>query len=422
MLINRYKAVFIFLLVALFLGYEMGIQVSPGVMTEELRRDLHLSALSLGIMSGFYFYTYTFMQIPAGLLFDRFNVRTVVVIPLIICAIGAYLFSLTHSVVGGSAARLLMGAGSAFAFISVLVVASDVFPEKYFGLLAGLAQMLAAFGAVSGELPLVPLIHHLGWRNAMALLAGVGLVLALLIWVFVRYRVNRIDDNQQSNTQSILSSLRRVCGNRQTWYVAIYACLLWAPMAGFASLWGVPYLVSNFHLTHEQAATVCSMMWFGIAAGSPLIGWWSDTIGNRRLPLTCAALVGLIAFSIVLLDHHLSTIVLGTLIFFTGAACSGQALSFALVKENNPKDTVAAAIGFNNMAVVIAGAIFQPLIGKLIQSHWNGLMINGIQEYSAGDYRLGLLLLPLCFGLGLVMVSFFIKERQQEATVSSQAA
>src|SRR3989344_2192116 len=118
------KSYIVFTLVALFLFYEMGVQVSPSVMTHELMSALKIDAVGLGLMSGFYFYTYSAMQVPAGLLMDRFGVRQIVCTALLVCAAGAVLFGWSHTLFQASLARLLMGFGSAFAFISVLAVAS----------------------------------------------------------------------------------------------------------------------------------------------------------------------------------------------------------------------------------------------------------------------------------------------------------
>ena len=160
MQISLQKAIFLYMLTALFLCFEMGLQVSPSVMTDHLIDSLQISVAGLGFMSGFYFYTYTLMQIPAGLLFDRFQVRWVIVVPLLVCASGALVFSYATGIGSGSLGRLLMGMGSAFAFIAVLVVAGDLFEGKYFALLAGITQMLAAFGALLGEAPLLPAVSY----------------------------------------------------------------------------------------------------------------------------------------------------------------------------------------------------------------------------------------------------------------------
>jgi MFS family permease len=352
-------------------------------------------------MSGFYYYTYTLMQIPAGLMFDRFNVRDVIVIPLLICALGAITFSLAHSIVLGSLGRLMMGAGSAFAFIAVLVVASDLFHHRHFALLAGLTQMLAAFGAMLGEGPLLPLMDRFGWRGTMELLAGTGILLAIIIWGFVRYeKCNQVIASRDEEASiGILYSLKDIARSRTAWLTALYACCLWAPMAAFASLWGVPFLQTVYHATHAEAAGLVMSMWLGLAIGSPILGWISDRLHSRLWPLVFSAAIGLMAFFFVVLHSTNSFQLVAVFLFCAGAACSGQALSFAVVRDHSKPKNLAAAIGFNNMAVVIAGAIFQPLIGGLIGSQ------------TAHEFQMGVSIILVGFLLGILLPFWFVKQR-----------
>jgi len=399
--ITLQKAIFLYILTALFLCFEMGLQVSPSVMTHQLMSSLQISVAGLGFMSGFYFYTYTAMQIPAGLLFDRFQVRWVIVLPLLICAAGALFFSFAHGIGVGSLGRLLMGVGSAFAFIAALVVAGDLFEDKHFALLAGITQMLAAFGAMLGEAPLLPIVDGLGWRGAMRLLAGIAVVLSIFIWLFVRYEGCQAFVSKRSRqTPNILTSLRAIMGQKQSWLIAVYACCLWAPMAAFASLWGVPYLETVYGLSHNSAAQILSLMWLGIAFGSPIVGWLSDRFQTRRIPLVFTALLGFICFAVINAKLGIPTWLLAILVFLAGAACSGQALSFAVVKDNNDHGAMAAAIGFNNMAVVIAGAIFQPLVAVLID------------DGSATHFIRGIDAIVVCYLLAMVMAIFFIRSQR----------
>jgi sugar phosphate permease len=108
----RFKPIFIFSLMALFLCFEMALQVSPGVMTAALIRDMGVDAFGLGLMSSVYFYTYTLMQVPSGLMYDRANFRTLVCIAILICSVGAICFSQANGITMGSLSRLLMGFGS----------------------------------------------------------------------------------------------------------------------------------------------------------------------------------------------------------------------------------------------------------------------------------------------------------------------
>lgn len=408
--ISLSRAIFMFILVALFLVYEMAVQVSPAIITNELMTAFRINAVGLGLISGCYFYTYTLMQIPAGLLYDRFNVRYVIVLPLIICSIGLFLFAQAHSVATASFARLFMGVGSAFAFIGVLVVAKDVFPHRHFALLAGLTQMLAAFGAMGGELPLLALVQHFTWRPTLAGISLSGLVLAILIACYVRYPKPCSLEDYGNSLGSLFHSLAAIIKQTQTWWIALYACLMWAPMSAFASLWGIPYLSKQFALSAASAAGLMSFMWLGLALASPLVGWWSDYIGARKTPLIICALTGSIAFIAIMFCAYLPQWILGILVLLAGVACAGQALSFANVRENNAPQHQAAAIGFNNLAVVISGAIFQPLVAKLIEWHSQNILVNGLPQYQANDYQFGLQVVAAAYVIAVFVAIFKIRE------------
>ena len=98
------------------------------------------------------------------------------------------------------------------------------------------------------------------------------------------------------------------------------------------------------------------------------------------------------------------------LLFLFGIAASGQILSFALVKDNNRPSVTSTAIGFNNMANVAGGAIFQPLVGAVLSAGWDGKMLGHVPIYATSDYNMALCVVPLCFLIGLIVSSTGIKE------------
>src|SRR3990167_1541026 len=147
------KSLTLYFIASAFLIFEMAVQVSPSVMTTQLMQHLQMSVFGLGIMSGCYFYSYTAMQIPSGILLDRFNPRFVMVSAILTCVLGCVLLGSASTMLMACFARLLMGFGSAFAFVSVLVVTAGLFSSRHFAVMTGMTQMLAALGAMSGQLP-----------------------------------------------------------------------------------------------------------------------------------------------------------------------------------------------------------------------------------------------------------------------------
>jgi MFS family permease len=403
------KEWFIYLLTVMFLVFEMGVQVSPSVMTTALMHDLHLNTFQLGLMSGFYFYTYTAMQIPSGLLFDHHNPKIIISCAVFVCSLGALFFAFSANIYTAILARLLMGSGSAFAFISVLVVSADLFSHERFAVLTGITQMLAALGAMMGQIPLSSLVFRFGWRPVMIYTAFVGFGLTALIWLFVNYKRNLTPDTAD-RTYGIWQSLKNILQLKQTWLIALYAFLLWAPMSGFTSLWGIPYLETAFGMSDHQAAFLCSIMWVGLAVFSPILGWFSTALSRRKLPLWLSAFVGIIGFGLILfLKPSTSSWIIGIGIFAAGLACSGQALSFSLIKDMTHPKRKGTAIALNNMAVVISGAFFQPVIGKLL-SVFQPDASSSTSLYSNTAFTYSLLLILGCYVLGFIIACFFLRE------------
>lgn len=401
------------ILAATFYMYEFMLQVSPAVMTTELMRDFGLNAASLGTVAAFYYYAYTPMQLPAGLLYDRYGPRILITIAILICSCGAFFFGLTNSAAMASAGRFFMGIGSAFSFIGALLLVSRWFPPHYFAVLAGLVQLMSSVGAISGEVPLAAAVAHWGWRHTIMSLSLFGIVLAVVVWLVVRDSPAEAFAGKKIKHlyhKGELKRLQQVCHNKQTWLLAVYSFTIWAPIAAFAALWGVPFLASAYGMSTQAASTAIAMIWIGIGLGSPMLGWWSDFIGRRCMPLMVCATLGISSVLAVVYIPHLPLPVLYIFLFIFGLAASGQSLAFAVVKDNNHPSVTGTAIGFNNMATVAGGALLQPLVGVILHLHWNGLVHGNAPVYNSSDYRTAFLILPVCYLVGFIISLLFLHE------------
>lgn len=380
-------------------------------MAAPMMRTFKVTAEGFGVISAFYFYAYAPMQLPAGMLFDRYGPRKLMTGALLLCAFGSFFFASTDSVVTASLGRFLIGIGSAFSFIGVLVLVSRWFPLSYFAILAGVAQAMSSVGAIFGEMPLAALIEHVGWRNASFILALAGFLLALLLWSLIR-------DYPDQATQSVPKRrfrdewrrLLEVCSRSYTWITGAYAFSVWTPIAVFGALWGVPYLQEKYHVSVVVASGLCTMIWIGIGVGSPLLGWVSDRFSSRRIALATSSVVGLVATLVLLYVPNVSLNFMYLVLFLFGFGAGGQTVSFAVVNDNNPPHLVGTASGFNNLSVLIGGAIFQPLVGVILQRISEFRMVNGVPVYLVSSYQKALLVLPSCFLASLILALWLIRE------------
>ncbi len=404
------RAVLIYIVAVLFLFYEMGLQVSPSVMAADLMRDFHLDAGGLGIMAGFYFYSYSVMQLPAGLLLDRVGTRILITLAIFGCALGAFFFGNTYTIFWASAGRFLMGVGSAFAFTGVLVVAANWFRPHHFAVLVGAAQLFAALGAMGGAFPLALLVARIDWRLVLIGLSFLGVFLSVIAWLIIRDHPKEKIAGDVFKNPRIKESLSAVFSKPQNWWIALYAFAGWAPMAFFAALWGGPFLQARFGVSNELAASSLSLMWIGLAAASPLVGWLSDVLKRRCLLMMICALVGVFASLILIYLPKIPFWTSYIWMFLLGVASAGQILTFALVKDLNKPTVIATAIGFNNMAVVLGGAIFQPLVGLLLRWNWNGTIVQNAPYYSQYVFSLTLFIIPLCYLVCFALSTLVIHE------------
>ncbi len=395
---------------AAFYMYEFTLQVSLGVMTNELMQNLSLNAATLGIVSSLYYYGYTPMQIPAGLLHDRFGPHRVLTVAILLCSLGALVFSYSETIFHASMGRLMMGIGSAFSFTGALILITRWFPLGYFPILSGIVQFMSCVGAIFGELPLALAVDYWGWRTTMFDLAIIGFVLAITVFLIVRdFPSHEHKISAYAINKAETRNIKHVFGRAQSWWIAFYSFLVWAPITAFAGLWGVPFLVAAYNISTESASLALAALWIGIGLSAPLIGWISERIQLRNIVLTVCSLLGAIG-SFVVIYFSLPNYFLYLLLFLIGIAGSAQSLAFSVVRDATPPKMLGAAIGFNNMATVAGGAILQPIIGFILQFHSVGKIVGNVPVYHISDYQIALFMIPLCYLLAAFVSFKFIRE------------
>lgn len=367
---------------ALFFFYAWITRVAPSVMIDELMRDFAVGAAAIGNLSAFYFYGYAGMQIPVGLLMDRFGPRRLMTVAAAGCAVGCVMFALAPALWALSLGRFLIGATAAFSLVGAMTVAGQWFPARRFALLSGLAMMLGMAGGVFGQAPLRLLVERLDWQRASLVLAGGGVLLALAAVATVRDNKLRAADG----LRQVMAGMVQVGRNRQTWLIAIAGLGTAGPLLGFAALWGVPFLALTQGLDRPAAAGVTSMVFIGWGVGAPVAGWLSDRIHRRKLPFVAGLMLSALAMAGLAWAPGLPLWAVSALCFLCGFGGSGQILGFAAVRELNPPAAAGAAIGVVNAVVTGAGALFQPLLGWLLDLAWTGEMADGVRVYSIAAY------------------------------------
>ena len=392
-------------------------RVAPAVLTRELAREFALSAAALGNLSAFYFYSYVAVQIPTGLLADRWGPRRVLALGAAVTAAGTLLFALAPTVAWANSGRLAIGAAAGVAFVSMLQLASHWMPPRRFALVSGIALFMGVVGATLAGVPLRAVVDAFGWRAVMVASAIVTAAVAVVIWLVVRddpadrgyasYYPEPVAARQEA---SLAMLLREALSYRNT-------CLLFFAAGGFtcivltfAGLWGVPYLVTVRGFTATQAAATASAMLVAFAAASIAYGPVSERIGRRK-PVMLVGLAATMALWAVVVFVPLRPAALVAVLIGVGIASATFILTFVFAKESVPAHLGGTASGIANMGVMLGGMVMQPVVGLVLDRHWDGALAEGVRIYGMEAYRYGFAGMLAWAALGFVLLAFTKESR-----------
>ncbi len=401
----------VWFIAAFFYLYEYVLRASPSIMTEQLMQDFAMTTTSLGILSSMYYYAYTPLQIPCGLIVDRLGARLVITLSCALCVIGTFMFSYAHDLFLAQAGRFVMGAGSACAFLSTLKLVSDWFPPKYFAVLSGMTTMIGITtgGYLVGK-PFALFVNSLSWREAMFWTAIFGVAVTALCWFVIKNTPTETKgESKPASNSSILQDLGVLVRSKQTWLVSLYGCFFYVPVSVFSELWAIPYIMKKYSLDNAEAASISVMLILGKGVGAPGIALLSNYFQSRRKVMFLGSFLATIAF-IAAIYLPVPIWMMESLLFITGACAGAQVICFALNQEINPSELSATSVGFTNTVVMLSGIVFQPLLGAFLDFAWDGkLSDGGTRLYGLDAYQTAMIALPICLLISWGFV-FFIKE------------
>lgn len=410
---------FIVICGALFYLYQFMIRVSPNIMSEEIMTSLAIDASALGLIAGIYYWGYTAMQLPLGITMDRLGPRIFLCSAAFLCAFACFLFGNTNNFVIAALARFLMGMGSACGLIGTIKLGTTWLPRRHVAKVTAITILFGTAGAGLAGTPLKYILIHYGVERTMEFLAILGVVVGCIIYFVVHNHPkithkNDLPDIYANNHP--LNDILLLVKTRQAWIIALYGMLMYVPIATIGDQWGVAFVERSCHISEKLAASVVSTMFLGAAMGSPVFAFFSDSIKSRKIPMLLGSLITGCLWVLILFKPGLPLWLMYGLFFTVGFAYTAKVLTFASICEIMPSNISGISIAFVNMVVMSTGIIFHPIIGYLIEYHWNGAVSDGIPYYNYLDFRFALSLIPMSLGLSSIMV-YFLRETHLESSV-----
>ena len=389
----------------LFYFLEYAARSSPSVMIPELSAFFGISTVGVGAIVGTYYYTYSVTSLIAGIALDRAGAKYAVSIGIAILGLGCLLFALSN-VYTGNIARLLQGAGSAFAFPGCVYLAAKGVSPRSLATAIGFTQCLGMLGGTAGQFVVAPLIHSgLSLPAFWIGLGIIGLLLCIAIF-FITPLEKPSTTNDQPQEKNWLAPYKIVFGNVQSYLCGLVSGLLFAPTTVFIMIWGIVFFQQDRNFSYSQATLISAMVPFGWVLGCPLMGWLADATGKRK-PVLIGGCVFMILSLLQLLylpgvlPAYVST-------FLLGVGSGVAMIPYSIIKEVNPDKVKGSATGAINFITFGVTSLLGPLFGNLY-----GKTLSTTNNHEAHFQLAGLFLVAGIFLA--VLISFFLKETGTKA-------
>lgn len=375
-------------------------RMAPGVVSADLMAAFHTSGAALGSLAAMYYYIYTAMQIPAGVLADTLGARIGVSLGCLVAGAGSVLFGLADTFELASIGRFLVGLGVSVVFVGLMRSNTQWFSERNYGLMSGVTLLLGNLGSILAAGPLALLLTATSWRAVFVGIGVLSLGIALLVAVYVR---NRPEDAGLPSVRELeglpphpprahhwLRELRGVLTTRAVWPSFFMMFGVTGSLFSFAGLWGLPLMRDVYGLDRTGASLYTTAALAAFAVGCLVMGWLSDRIGRRKPVIVGACVLSVLAWLALILYPWGPGIAGFALYAALGLAAGGFVVGYAAAKEAVPPGVAGMAIALVNTGLFLGAAIMQPAFGWAMDLTWDGTLVDGVRRYALGDYRNGL--------------------------------
>ncbi|HEY9306912.1 MAG TPA: MFS transporter [Microbacterium sp.] len=317
------------------------------------------------------------MQIPIGVLLDRYGARPIMTVGMLLMAVGQLTMAVSPSVGVAILARMLLGAGDAAIFPGVLRLIATWFPAQRGPIMVQLTGIVGQSGQLVALIPLAALLHATSWTITFGSIAGLGVLFAILVFLLIRNHPPDRDEDVSVDTDTgairvVTSSVDTGVGIRAAWAHPGTRLAFWShfttPFAGtaFVLLWGMPFLTAGEGRTTAEAASIMSLyVVVGMALG-PIMGELSRRVPHLRSRALVLPTVAVQAVAWLAVIAYPGPAPLWLLLALAVALATGgpaSMIAFDHARTHNPSHRLSTATGVTNAGGFLAALLAILLIG-----------------------------------------------------------
>ncbi len=372
-------------------------------MADRIMADFDLTAAAFGSLGAVYFYVYAAMQLPSGTFADTMGPRKTITFGLVLTTAGSVIMGLAPTFGVLYIGRVIVSFGASLAWLSALKVIMNWFRSSEVATVTGLSGAINNSGQLLAATPLALLIIAIGWRMSFITAAVVSLMVALLNWFIVKDSPKKAglpsiaeiegeasQEGAQHKPQSgICQRMHEVLRNRKLWPLFLVAMGTYGSYATFFLNWLVVYLMQTYGVTRDYAASFALVSAIGAIIGTSALGFISDRIHSRRVPIMAATFISLVGFLLIVLWNggKPPLTAFWPISFIIGFNVGTMPIAFATVRDVARPEVRGMSSGLINMGAFAGAAVIQPLFGYVLDLNWAGEVLGDIRHYPVEAFQ-----------------------------------
>lgn len=429
-------------------------RTATAVLADALAGTFDATGTELGLLHASFFYIYAALQLPAGLVVDRYGPRRVGAVGLALMTAGVAAFATSGSLTVALVARGVVGLGGSVLYVATLRFLASWYQPQEFATMTGWTIAAAGVGGILATTPLALAIEAVGWRAALLATGAASAIIAVGVAAFVRDRPSgavaeaihdRLSDavaddsrdrpsgddggaadvgepeRETASLADVLANTRTVLGEAETWLMGALLFFVLGVNFTVIGLWGVPFVVDTYDVTVGRASIYVLLGNVGFVLGSPALGALSDRLGRRTELIVASSLGFTLAYAALVAVPPLP--VVGLVFFLVMFANGGVALAFTVGKERHDPEVGGTITGVINSLGYVGAAVFPALMGVILDAYWTGETIGGARVYTVAGYRVAFGIATLAGVLATGSALWLhVRESRAGAVTSSAAA
>jgi MFS family permease len=388
-----------------FFFYQYMVRCLPNILSKEIFDTFQITAEEFGSLGSIYLMTYGVLQLPIGLLLDRVNIRKISLAAILLSIAGSLIFATSKEFYIMQLSRFIIAIGSAFALGITLKIITSNFDGIKRSLLSGITLTVGVLGPILGAAIIKYVLQLHDWRIAVIIISLSGFILFILSFAFIK---NTNDVTNDSLFKGVFSQVKH-CFSLPILVYAIIAGGIYAPVCVFGDLWGVRFLTTKFSIAETDAINISSSLYIGLAIGSLILPYLSEKLNRLNSTIIFSLVINAILFSVMIFSHDLTMDKLYFLVMLIGFFCGVEMICFNAAWKIVPRNCTGLTVGVINSLSLIFNAIFQHIVGILIDLMWDGqVSTSGMRIYTEDNYIIGISSIPVlllfCFILSLILL------------------